>query len=68
MQAVGSRLEELMQKDKINAENMVRLPSDELTRKQLRISDDLEDFLDEGIFSFLFFFKRRMYKKFNNFF
>lgn len=37
-----------MQREQINAESMVRLPNDELARKQLRVSDDLEDFLDEG--------------------
>jgi len=46
-QAIGSRLEEIIHKERVNAENMVKLPTDELSKKQLRVSDDLEDFLDE---------------------
>lgn len=45
---VGKRLEQLLEADKITAEKLVSMPHSEQKRRQLRISDDLEDFLDEG--------------------
>uniref|UniRef100_A0A914WE92 Protein unc-80 homolog n=1 Tax=Plectus sambesii TaxID=2011161 RepID=A0A914WE92_9BILA len=46
---VGKRLEQLLEADKITAEKLVAMPHSEQRRRQLRISDDLEDFLDEAI-------------------
>jgi hypothetical protein len=50
---VGKRLEQLLEADKMTAEKLVSLPHSELKRRQLRINDDLEDFLDEGRFRFI---------------
>lgn len=45
---LGKNLERIMDKETLCAEDLVTMPTSEAKRRQLRIDDDLEDFLDEG--------------------
>lgn len=47
VQALGARLEEMMQEDKQHIPNIVTMLSDESKQKQLLLEDEEENFLDE---------------------
>lgn len=48
MQALGTRLEEMLQKDKQHIPDIVSMVTEENRQKELFIEDEEEDFLDEG--------------------
>ena len=48
-QALGTRLEEMLEESGPTVEEVVASVSDEEARRNLRTSDEEEDFLDEGI-------------------
>ena len=45
---LGQRLELLLDAEGHTPESLVRLPTGESDKRQLRVDDDLEDFLDDG--------------------
>ena len=47
-EALGSRLEEMLQKDKQHIPDIVSMVTEENRQKELFIEDEEEDFLDEG--------------------
>jgi hypothetical protein len=48
IQALGARLEEMVQEDKQHVANIVSMVTDESRQKELLVEDEEEDFLDEG--------------------
>jgi hypothetical protein len=48
IQALGSRLEEMVQEDKQHVANIVSMVTEECRQKELLMEDEEEDFLDEG--------------------
>jgi hypothetical protein len=48
IQALGSRLEEMVQEDKQHVANIVSMVTEESRQKELLMEDEEEDFLDEG--------------------
>jgi hypothetical protein len=48
IQALGSRLEEMLQEDKQHVANIVSMVTEECRQKELLMEDEEEDFLDEG--------------------
>jgi hypothetical protein len=48
IQALGSRLEEMVNEDKQHVANIVSMVTEECQQKELLMEDEEEDFLDEG--------------------
>lgn len=48
-EALGARLEEMINEDKLLEPSITSMVSDEAKQKELMLQDEEEDFLDEGI-------------------
>jgi hypothetical protein len=48
IQALGARLEEMVNEDKQHVANIVSMVTEECQQKELLMEDEEEDFLDEG--------------------